>query len=115
MEEKQEAKQEVKEKKKIADNVIYIGIKPFNNYVWALLTQLSANKQEQVEVIARGKYISRAVDVVEVAKTRFSRQGDEIKVKSIEIMSEKFTKKQQDGRERPINVSVIKITVTKSK
>ena len=113
--EEQKEKQEVREKKQIADNVIYIGGKPFTNYVWALLTQISANKQEEVNVIARGKYISRAIDVVEMAKARFLSQGNEIKVKGIEIGTEKFNRQEADGRERPINVSVIKIIITKSK
>ena len=110
-----EEKQERKERKKIDDNVIYIGDKPFANYVWALLTQISDDKQKEVHVIARGRFISRAVDVVEMAKTRFSSQGNAIIVKGIEIGSEKFDKKEEDGRERTINVSVINITVTKSK
>ena len=110
-----EEKQQIPEKKHIDDNVIYIGSKPFNNYVWALLTQLSTNKHQEINVIARGKYISRAVDVVEVAKVKFSSQGNEIKVKAIEIASEKFKRQEPDGKERPINVSVIKIIIVKSK
>lgn len=108
-----EEKLEATEKKKIAENVVYIGNKPFANYVWAILTQISANKSEEVNVIARGKFISRAVDVVELAKARFSKQGNDIKVKGIEIGSEQFDKKEEDGRERTIHVSMIKITITK--
>lgn len=108
-------KQVTRERKHIDDNVIYIGGKPFNNYVWALLTQISANKNPEINIIARGKYISRAVDVVEVAKSKFLNQGSELTVKTIEISSEKFNKKEEDGKERPIKVSVIKIVIAKSK
>ena len=110
-----EEKQEKKERKHIEDNVIYVGGKPFANYVWALLTQFSEKKQEEVHVIARGKFISNAVDVVELAKKRFLGQGNAIIVKGIEIGSEKFNKQGEDGKERTFNVSMINITVTKSK
>ena len=108
--------QEKNERRKIDDNVIYVGNKPFSNYVWAVLTQISSGKFDEVCVIARGKFISRAVDVVELTKHKFSSMGSEIKVKSIEIGSEKFDRKEENGGQgRKINVSMIKITLEKNK
>jgi len=48
---------------------VYIGSKPILNYVMALVTALQ--KDPKVNVMARGRAISSAVDVVEVCKRSF--------------------------------------------
>lgn len=48
---------------------IYIGSKPVLNYVTALMTAFQ--KDPIVNVLARGRAISSAVDVVEVCKRSF--------------------------------------------
>ena len=48
---------------------VYIGSKPILNYVMALVIALQ--KDPKVNVMARGRAISSAVDVVEVCKRRF--------------------------------------------
>jgi DNA-binding protein len=53
------------------DNSIFIGGKPFMNYVTGVVMQFTTKNAETVTVKARGKFISRAVDVAEVASKRF--------------------------------------------
>lgn len=86
------------------DNVVYIGIKPVMNYVLAVVTQFN-NGASEVAVKARGKAISRAVDVVEVAKNRFLEGA---KVKDIKIGTEKIATDRGES-----NVSIIEIAITK--
>ena len=89
----------------MAENVILVGKKPVMNYVLATLTQLNEGAGE-ITVKARGKAISRAVDVVEIVRNRFV-QG--LKVKNIKIDTEEL--ESQDGRK--VNVSTIEITISK--
>lgn len=89
----------------MAENVILVGKKPVMNYVLATLTQLNEGAKE-VTVKARGKAISRAVDVVEIVKNRFI---PGLKLKGIKIDTEEL--ESQDGKK--INVSTIEITVEK--
>ena len=53
------------------DNIIFVGIKPFMNYVTGVVMQFQQKAQDEVIVSARGKFISKAVDVVEVARRTF--------------------------------------------
>ena len=53
------------------DNSIFIGGKPFMNYVTAVVMQFNTNKVPEVIVKSRGKFISKAVDVAEVARRKF--------------------------------------------
>ncbi len=88
------------------DNSIFIGNKPFMNYVTAVVMQFTTKNTPEVIVKARGKFISRAVDVAEVACKRFMESAE---VKDIKIDSEEFTNKE--GRE--VRVSNIEITLSK--
>ena len=85
------------------DNNIFIGGKPFMNYVTAVVMQFTAKNAKDVLVKARGKFISRAVDVAEVASKRFL-EGS-VGVKDIKIDSEGFQNKE--GRD--VRVSTIEI------
>ncbi len=51
------------------DNIVYIGRKPAMTYVMAVLATF--NKQDIVEIKARGRSISTAVDVAEIARNRY--------------------------------------------
>src|SRR3990172_10520689 len=51
------------------DNVIFVGRKPSMAYVLGVITQFSSGKNE-VHIRARGKSISRAVDVAEIVHRR---------------------------------------------
>ncbi len=88
-----------------ADNSIFIGGKPFMNYVTGVVMQFTTKNAPEVIVKARGKYISRAVDVTEVSCKRFL-EG-QVGVKDIKIDSEAF--KNKEGKD--IRVSTIEITI----
>ena len=90
------------------DNIIFVGLKPFMNYVTAVVIQFQNKGQDEVIVSARGKFISKAVDVVEVARRTFLKDED-IQVKNIGINSEHFENK--DGKR--IYVSTIEIKLVK--
>ena len=85
------------------DNSIFIGGKPFMNYVTAVVMQFTTKNADEVIVKARGKFISRAVDVAEVASKRFLEE--QVGVKDIKIDSEGFQNKE--GRD--VRVSSIEI------
>ena len=89
------------------DNSVFVGNKPFMNYVTAVVMQFTTKGTPEVIVKARGKFISRAVDVAEVAAKRFL--DNTVEVKDIRIDSEEFTNKE--GRE--VRVSNIEITLGK--
>ena len=90
------------------DNNVFIGGKPFMNYVTAVVMQFTTKNADNVVVKARGKFISRAVDVSEVAAKRFLEST--VGVKDIKIDSEEF--KNNEGRD--VRVSTIEITLVKN-
>ncbi len=91
---------------KANDNIILIGQKPTMSYVLALITQFNNRNATEVNIKARGRSISRAVDVAEVYKNRF---GKDTKVKDIAIGTDRV--KTREGRET--NVSTINICLAK--
>ena len=90
------------------DNSIFVGNKPFMNYITGVVMQFTTKNAEEVIVKARGKFISRAADIAEVACKRFL-ENQNLVVKDIKIGSEEF--KNKEGRN--INVSVIEIILMK--
>ena len=88
-----------------SNNRIYVGSKPILAYVTAVVTSLS--KSDSVSVMARGRAISTAVDVVEVTKRSLL---TDIVVDGINIGTERLG---EAGAER--NVSTISIQLTKTK
>ena len=90
------------------DNVIFVGIKPFMNYVTGVVIQFQNKGQEEVIVSARGKFTSKAIDVVEVARRTFLKD-EEIKIENIKISSEQFENKEG----KRIFVSAIEIKLVK--
>ena len=90
------------------DNIIYIGEKPFMNYVTGVVTQFKTKNQTEVIVKARGKFISRAVDVTEASIKKFLKE-ENIKIKDIKISSEEFENKEG----KKVNVSAIEILLVK--
>ena len=89
------------------DNNIFIGGKPFMNYVTGVVMQFTTKNAPEVVVKARGKFISRAVDVAEVSVKRFL-EG-QIEVKDIKINSEGF----QNREGRDVRVSTIEIALAR--
>ena len=90
------------------DNSIFIGNRPFMNYVTGVVMQFTTKGAEEVIVKARGKFIARAVDVSEDAAKRFL-EGS-VGVKNIAIDSEEFENKE--GKQ--VRVSTIEITLGKN-
>jgi DNA-binding protein len=88
-------------------NVVLIGRKPVMNYVLACITLVHGGAEE-VKVKARGRAISRAVDVIEVVRRGFL---PDMKVKTIGIGTDQVT--PIEGGNTPINVSTIEITLSK--
>lgn len=82
---------------------IYIGSKPVLNYVTALITALQ--REPSVNVLARGRAISSAIDVVEVCRRSFLKG---LNVENISIGTEQMG---EGGDLR--NVSTIHIRLTK--
>jgi len=89
------------------DHVVFVGNKPFMNYVTGVIMQFTTQGATEVVVKARGKFISRGVDIAEVVTKRFLENQTE--VKKIEIDSEDFENKE--GRQ--VRVSSIEITLSK--
>jgi len=89
------------------DNTVFVGTKPFMNYVTSLVMQFTTKGADEVFLKARGKFISKAVDITEVTTKRFMK--DRVKVKEIHTNSEDF--KNKEGRD--VRVSTIEITLVK--
>ena len=95
-------------KNKNDENTIFIGNKPFMNYVTGVVMQFTTKNSKEVTVKARGKFISRAVDVAEVARKRFLKEHG-VDIKDIKIDSEEF----EDKEGKKVKVSTIEITLGK--
>ena len=89
------------EKEASEENVIYVGNKPPMSYVLAVVTQFNGGTN-QVQIKARGRAISRAVDTAEIVRNRFVTDS---KIKDIVIGTEAIT--NEEGRTS--NVSSIEI------
>jgi DNA-binding protein len=88
------------------NSTVYVGNKSVMNYVLAVITQFNTENAEEVRIKARGKAISRAVDVEEMLKNRFL---PEIKVKEVKLGTDVV--ENEEGK--PINLSTIEIVLTK--
>ncbi|WP_456369479.1 DNA-binding protein Alba [Geoglobus sp.] len=88
----------------MAENAVFVGNKPVMNYVLAVLTQFNSGIKE-VAVKARGRAISRAVDVAEIVRKRFL---PDVEVKDIRISTERVESEQGEA-----NVSAIEIILAK--
>ncbi|MFH1333022.1 MAG: DNA-binding protein Alba [archaeon] len=89
------------------EHTIFIGGKPFMNYVTGVVMQFTTQNASEVIVKARGKFISKAVDVSEVANKRFL-EG-QLEIKDIKINSEEFQNKE--GKQ--VRVSTIEVYLKK--
>ena len=87
------------------ENVVYIGNKPVMNYVLAVVTQMN-NGTSEVTLKARGRAISRAVDVAEIVRNRFILDSE---LGSINISTEEVTNNEGTNS----NVSAIEIMLNK--
>jgi DNA-binding protein len=85
------------------DNTVYVGKKGTMGYVLAVVTQFN-NGANEVTVKARGKLISRAVDVVEIVRHRFMPNA---KVGNIAISTEELA--SEDGSMTKVSSIEIKL------
>lgn len=86
------------------ENIVYIGTKPIMNYVLAVVTQMN-NGTSEVMLKARGRSISRAVDVAEVVRNKFILEAE---VEQINISTEELSNREGSNT----NVSAIEIQLT---
>ena len=72
------------------ENVVFVGKKPTMNYVLAVVTQFNSGVNNVI-LKARGKAISKAVDVAEIVRNRFvpSLKYGEIKIGTEILQGEK--------------------------
>lgn len=87
------------------ENTVFIGKKPTMNYVLAVVTQFNSGTNDVV-IKARGRAISRAVDVAEIVRHRFI-QG--VSYKEIKIDTESIPTEGGGNA----NVSSIELYLTK--
>jgi archaea-specific DNA-binding protein len=87
------------------ENVVYVGNKPVMNYVLAVVTQMNGGVSE-VSLKARGRAISRAVDVAEIVRNRFITDAElgSINIRTEEILNNEGT---------VTNVSAIEIQLSR--
>ena len=88
---------------------VYVGRKPAMNYVLAVITAFNMPDVEEVVLKARGRAISRAVDIAEIIRRRFL---EGVEIGNIKIGSEDILI-QEENRTR--TVSTMEITLTRSK
>ncbi len=96
-----------KKVKKSDDSVVFVGGKPFMNYVTGVVMQFTTQNAKEVVIKSRGKFISRGVDIAEVATKRFLE--DTVEISDIKIDSEEFENKE--GKQ--VRVSTMEITIKK--
>ena len=99
------AQAEGEKRQRADDNVVFVGQKPSMAYVLGVITQFNDGNSE-VYVKARGRAISRAVDVVEIVRRRFI---SDVQIRKIETGTEE---RELDDKSK-INVSTITITLAK--
>jgi len=87
------------------DNIVFVGKKGTMAYVLAVVTQM--NQGATIVIIkARGKAISRAVDVAEIVRHKFVNGA-----KILEIATSTEEINSDDGK--PLKVSAIEIKISK--
>lgn len=89
----------------VEENTVFIGKKSPMNYVLAVVTVFNSGSSE-VTIKARGKAISKAVDVAEIVRNRFI---TDVVIDDIRINTELLSR--EDGTK--MNVSSIEIFMKK--
>ncbi len=90
------------------ENSVFIGKKPFMNYVTGVVMQFTTKGAKEVTVKARGQFIKTAVDVAEACKNKFLKEQN-ISIKNVKIDSEEL----QNMEGRKVHVSTIEIVISK--
>jgi DNA-binding protein len=76
---------------------VFIGNKPAMSYVLAIITNLSASNAKEITLKARGRAITTAVDVAEIARNRFLK---DLKISKISIGTEEMPPREGQNRAR---------------
>lgn len=100
--------QKIEDKKK-DDHIVYIGTKPFMSYPTAVVMQFTTQGAKEVVIKARGRFTSRAIDVVQVVMNQFLQGQVKLVDNGIKIGSEEFTSKEK----KQVRVSWIDLTLIK--
>ena len=90
------------------NNTVYIGNKPPMTYAMVIMTAFNESGNDSVVLKARGRAISRAVDVAEILRNRYMSD-----VKATEIVSGTEQLPSHDGGTR--GVSTLSITLEREK
>ncbi len=90
---------------------VYVGRKPLMNYVLAVVTAFNFSDAEEVVLKARGRAISRAVDVAEISRRRFL---DGLKIGNVKMGSEDIAV-EEESRTRTVSTMEITLTCFKPK
>lgn len=85
-------------------NMIRVGKKPVINYVMACVTLFNSGSNEII-IRARGKAITKAVDITEMLRRSFAK---DLIIKSIRVGSEDIKRMQEE-----FPISTIEIVLTK--
>ncbi|MBU7046288.1 MAG: DNA-binding protein Alba [Theionarchaea archaeon] len=88
------------------EDVVYIGRKPVISYVLAAVTQFNTGNSNKMVLKARGRAISKAIDVSEIVRNKFIQ---ELKIDDIQVGTEEVNRK--DGTTS--NVPSIEIYMSK--
>ena len=96
----------VEEKKEFSD-VVFIGEKPFVNYLRSIELLLRTKNMPKIFIKARGKHMNKAIDLAEASKNKFCKDLD-LKIGKVEISTENFEK---EGKE--FSVSCIEIVLNR--
>ncbi len=88
------------------DSIVYVGSKPINAYILACVTQFTEGATE-VTLKARGRAISRAVDVAEILRRKF--MPDSVELIDVAISTETI----DDTERGKSNVSAMEIILRK--
>ena len=84
--------------------IVCIGNKPLMKYVTAVVVQFNSQNLKKVTIMARGKFISKAVDVAEIVRKKFLKEKN-IQIQEIKMDSEDFIGKEN----KPLTVSTLTI------
>lgn len=76
------------------DNIILIGKKPLMNYVTSIVMQFNIKKRDIVIVKARGKLITKAIEIVETVQRLFLKENP-VEVSGTKIGSQLFDEERR--------------------
>jgi DNA-binding protein len=99
-------------KEELDEEKIFIGSKPLSVYTDILYNKMTFKGKKEMKIVARGRFISKAVDVEEIVKNKFLIGNNAIYVDKV-ILGSKPYKKEVNGKNLDGNVSTIEIVIKK--